>query len=114
MWKKYLIILIVIFISQVIGGKKKKSGKRIHDSFHYFDFTTSFLSMTKFMLMLKYLVLDSNDCQRTNKEAFRYCTRSCSSASDCNSNQKCLCDEDCGMSCVRDSKFVCVCMIACK
>ena len=108
MWKKYLIIPIVIFISPVIGGKRKNSGKRFYDSFHYLDFITSFLSMTKFMLMSKHVVLDSNDCRRTNKEAFRYCTKSCSSDSECNSNQKCLCDGDCGMSCVRNSKCVCV------
>lgn len=61
-----------------------------------------------FILMLKFVVLDSPDCQRTNEEAFRYCTKSCSSDSDCKSNQKCLCDEDCGMSCVRNSKCACV------
>ena len=63
--------------------------------------------MAKFILMLKFVVLD---CQRTIDEAFRYCTKSCSSDSDCKSNQKCLCDEDCGMSCVRNSKCVWYCM----
>ena len=110
MWKKYLIIPIVIFVSPVNGGNGKKSGKRVYVSFRYLYFTTSSLGMTKFILMLKYVILDSNDCQRTNEEAFRYCTKSCSSDSDCKSNQKCLCDEDCGLSCVRNSKCVCVCV----
>ena len=45
MWKKYLIVLIVIFIFPVIGGKRKQSGKRFYDSFHYLDFTSYFLSI---------------------------------------------------------------------
>lgn len=45
MWKKYLIIPIVIFISPVIGGKRKKSGERFYDSFRYLYITTSSLRM---------------------------------------------------------------------
>ena len=116
MWKRYLIIPIVLFISPVIGAKRKKSGERFYDSFHYHYFLFHyFLSGSElFILMLKFVVLDSTDCQRTNKEAFRYCTKSCSSDSDCKSNQKCLCDEDCGMSCVRNSKCVSMCVITFK
>ena len=77
-----------------------------------FTFTLYFLlpqSLVYQCLILNtILFLDSaksTKCPRTNSKAFRYCTkRTCTSNGDCKSNEKCLCDGDCGMSCVRDSK----------
>ena len=98
--KKFIIVKLLLLTSN-------NSGETFHDLFLYplfgFYSTTPSLGMTKFILMVKKFVVLG--CQRTNQEAFRYCMKSCSSDSDCKSNQKCLCDEDCGMSCVRNSKF---------
>ncbi|XP_068726391.1 sushi, von Willebrand factor type A, EGF and pentraxin domain-containing protein 1-like [Montipora capricornis] len=45
----------------------------------------------------------STDCRRTNKEAYKYCSKSCLSDRDCRKNHNCLCDGDCGMTCVRNN-----------
>ena len=40
-------------------------------------------------------------CKRTNTKAFRYCKKSCNpKRRDCNKNNECVCDGDCGYSCV--------------
>ncbi|XP_073244349.1 sushi, von Willebrand factor type A, EGF and pentraxin domain-containing protein 1-like isoform X2 [Porites lutea] len=76
MWKKVHVLVILALIYPVIDcskNRKKDSAK-------------------------------STKCPRTNSKAFRYCTkRTCTSNGDCKSNEKCLCDGDCGMSCVRDN-----------
>lgn len=40
-------------------------------------------------------------CKRTNKQAFRYCKKSCNpDSSSCGKDKECVCDGDCGYSCV--------------
>ncbi|CAH3170926.1 unnamed protein product [Porites evermanni] len=40
-------------------------------------------------------------CKRTNTKAFRYCKKSCNpKRRDCKKNNECVCDGDCGYSCV--------------
>ncbi|XP_022793977.1 CUB and sushi domain-containing protein 3-like isoform X2 [Stylophora pistillata] len=43
----------------------------------------------------------SNGCLRTSIK--RYCGKVCSKDGDCRRNQKCLCDGDCGMICVKNN-----------
>ena len=48
--------------------------------------------------------IGSNGCPRTNK--VRFCGKTCSTDGDCRGNRKCLCDGDCGMICVKNSKCI--------
>lgn len=46
-------------------------------------------------------VKPSCTCKRTNKQAFRYCRKSCNpDSSSCSKDKECVCDEDCGYSCL--------------
>ena len=46
-------------------------------------------------------VKPSCTCKRTNKQAFRYCRKSCNPASNsCSKDKECACDGDCGYSCL--------------
>ena len=48
--------------------------------------------------------IGSNGCPRTNN--VRFCGKTCSTDGDCRGNRKCLCDGDCGMICVKNSKCI--------
>ena len=48
----------------------------------------------------------SANCQRTNSDVDRNCIKTCLSDDDCPGNWKCLCDGDCGLSCVKNSKCI--------
>ncbi|XP_078381974.1 CUB and sushi domain-containing protein 3-like isoform X2 [Oculina patagonica] len=39
-------------------------------------------------------------CERTNKKAYLYCAKQCNSDSGCSRDSQCVCDGDCGYSCV--------------
>lgn len=41
-------------------------------------------------------------CKRTNREHWKFCRRQCnpSTSGSCRNNQECICDGDCGYSCV--------------
>lgn len=46
-------------------------------------------------------VKPSCTCKRTNKQAFRYCRKSCNPDSgSCSKDKECVCDGDCGYSCL--------------
>ncbi|XP_078348139.1 protein lev-9-like isoform X2 [Oculina patagonica] len=45
-------------------------------------------------------VKPSCTCVRTNKEAFRYCRKQCDPDSGCSRDRQCVCDGDCGYSCI--------------
>ena len=47
-------------------------------------------------------LLGQLDCQRTNREPSRRCAKSCNPETGCdNPADECLCDGDCGYSCVQ-------------
>ncbi|XP_067016833.1 sushi, von Willebrand factor type A, EGF and pentraxin domain-containing protein 1-like isoform X2 [Acropora muricata] len=74
MWKRALTFAVLVFICPNIECKRKTDDSK-----------------------------KSVDCRRTNKSAFRFCTKACKSHNDCKKNQRCLCDGDCGMACVRNN-----------
>ncbi|KAL9971680.1 hypothetical protein ACROYT_G017878 [Oculina patagonica] len=45
-------------------------------------------------------VKPSCTCEKTNKEAFRYCRKQCNPDLGCSRDRQCVCDGDCGYSCV--------------
>jgi hypothetical protein len=54
-----------------------------------------------------FLLSGASQCVRTNSEPSRHCAVKCTVQTDCgNSREKCLCDGDCGYSCVIPSKYI--------
>ena len=51
-------------------------------------------------------VKPSCTCKRTNKQAFRFCRKSCNPASSsCSKDRECVCDGDCGYSCLPKGSY---------
>ena len=51
-------------------------------------------------------VKPSCTCKRTNKQAFRYCRKSCHpTSSSCSKDTECVCDGDCGYSCLPKGSY---------
>jgi hypothetical protein len=54
-----------------------------------------------------FLLSGASQCVRTNSEPSRHCAVKCTVQTDCGKpREKCLCDGDCGYSCVIPSKYI--------
>ena len=54
-----------------------------------------------------YFASGANQCVRTNSDPSHYCADQCTEQIGCrDSRKKCLCDGDCGFSCIYPSKYI--------
>ena len=70
----------------------------------WFIFSQNARSLSEIANFHFLVFIGSNGCPRTNN--VRFCGKTCSTDGDCRGNRKCLCDGDCGMICVKNSKCI--------
>ena len=69
-------------------------------------------SRDKQLYLTKYLIhfigIQSKNCNRTNTNKKDFCVKSCDPSQDspCKGNRLCLCDGDCGFSCVKTGVYL--------
>ena len=57
------------------------------------------------LLIHLYSFLGESKCLRTNRQPDRMCVTKCDPLTGCRAEEKCLCDGDCGYSCVKRGKL---------